>query len=124
VFGSEGASEAFERALWETVRQFGWRVHAYVIMSNHYVTEKGVGVLHGYNLSCFVVLMRFCMRHAEKTAIRGRGWALPRDQPGQLPSCGVWVRNKGSGCYIDTIFKMNLLALVLDFLGRIKSVVD
>ena len=36
VFGSEGASEAFERTLWETVGQFGWRVHAYVIMFNHY----------------------------------------------------------------------------------------
>lgn len=36
VFASEGAAEAFLRALWETVGQFGWRVHAYVVMSNHY----------------------------------------------------------------------------------------
>jgi REP element-mobilizing transposase RayT len=36
VFASDGAVEAFLRTLWETVRQFGWRVHAYVIMSNHY----------------------------------------------------------------------------------------
>ncbi len=36
VFGSVGAAEAFTAALAETCEQFGWRLHAYVIMRNHY----------------------------------------------------------------------------------------
>lgn len=36
VFGSVGAAQAFETALREAVKLFGWRVHAYVLMSNHY----------------------------------------------------------------------------------------
>ena len=29
-----GAAEAFERVLGESAERFGWRVHAYVIMSS------------------------------------------------------------------------------------------
>ena len=36
IFASEGAAEAFERTLKETAERFGWRIHAYVIMSNHF----------------------------------------------------------------------------------------
>jgi hypothetical protein len=36
VFGSVGAAQAFESALWEAVQLHGWRVHAYVLMTNHY----------------------------------------------------------------------------------------
>lgn len=36
VFSSQGAKVAFEKALVETLGQYGWRLHAYVIMSNHY----------------------------------------------------------------------------------------
>jgi REP element-mobilizing transposase RayT len=36
IFGTEGAKAAFEKALAETLGQYGWRLHAYVIMSNHY----------------------------------------------------------------------------------------
>lgn len=36
IFGSAGAKLAFEKALVETIPRFGWRLHAYVIMSNHY----------------------------------------------------------------------------------------
>jgi REP element-mobilizing transposase RayT len=36
VFGSVGAAQAFEKTLWEAVRLNGWRLHAYVLMSNHY----------------------------------------------------------------------------------------
>jgi Transposase and inactivated derivatives len=36
VFGTVGAAQAFETALWETVKQYGWRVHGYVLMTNHY----------------------------------------------------------------------------------------
>jgi REP element-mobilizing transposase RayT len=36
LFGGEGAAEAFERTLGEAAKRFGWRVHAYVVMSNHF----------------------------------------------------------------------------------------
>lgn len=36
LFHGEGAAEAFERTLGEAALRFSWRVHAYVIMSNHF----------------------------------------------------------------------------------------
>lgn len=36
LFGGEGAAEAFERTLGEAAKRYGWRVHAYVVMSNHF----------------------------------------------------------------------------------------
>jgi REP element-mobilizing transposase RayT len=36
VFAPQGAAEAFERCLGETGARFGWRVHAFVIMRNHF----------------------------------------------------------------------------------------
>lgn len=36
LFASEGAAEAFERVLAGTAERFGWRIHAYVVMSNHF----------------------------------------------------------------------------------------
>jgi putative transposase len=36
LFTEQGAAEAFERALSEAAGKFGWRVHAYVVMSNHF----------------------------------------------------------------------------------------
>lgn len=36
VFGTDGAKEAFETCLWEAAGKASWRVHAYVIMRNHY----------------------------------------------------------------------------------------
>jgi len=36
LFKGRGAAEAFERTLGETATQFGWRIHAYVVMSNHF----------------------------------------------------------------------------------------
>jgi REP element-mobilizing transposase RayT len=36
VFSSVGAAAAFEQVLWATLRRFGWRLHAYVLMTNHY----------------------------------------------------------------------------------------
>lgn len=36
LFGGEGAAEAFERTLGEAAKRFGWRIHAYVVMSNHF----------------------------------------------------------------------------------------
>ena len=36
VFGSVGAAQAFTEALGEACEQFGWCLHSYVIMRNHY----------------------------------------------------------------------------------------
>jgi REP element-mobilizing transposase RayT len=36
LFTGVGAAEAFERTLGEAAERFGWRVHAYVVMSNHF----------------------------------------------------------------------------------------
>ena len=36
LFAGKGAAEAFERALFEVVEKFGWRLHAFVIMRNHF----------------------------------------------------------------------------------------
>ena len=36
VFASDGAALAFERALAEATRRYRWRVHAYVVLSNHF----------------------------------------------------------------------------------------
>jgi len=36
LFTGNGAAEAFERCLDEAAQRFGWRVHAYVVMSNHF----------------------------------------------------------------------------------------
>ncbi len=36
LFEEMGAAEAFERTLNETAQRFGWRVHAYVVMRNHF----------------------------------------------------------------------------------------
>jgi REP element-mobilizing transposase RayT len=36
LFTGKGSAEAFERTLGEAAARFGWRVHAYVVMSNHF----------------------------------------------------------------------------------------
>lgn len=36
LFEDAGAAEAFERTLGEAAERFGWRIHAYVVMSNHF----------------------------------------------------------------------------------------
>lgn len=36
LFGTVGAKRAFETTLWEACTAYGWRLHAHVIMSNHY----------------------------------------------------------------------------------------
>ena len=36
VFEAKGAAEAFEHCLGETCGRFGWVVHAYVVMRNHF----------------------------------------------------------------------------------------
>jgi REP element-mobilizing transposase RayT len=39
LFSGRGAAEAFERALGEAALRFGWRVHAYVVMSNLFTSR-------------------------------------------------------------------------------------
>jgi formylglycine-generating enzyme required for sulfatase activity/REP element-mobilizing transposase RayT len=41
VFETEGAAQAFVRALREAAGQYGWQVHAYVVMRNHYHVALG-----------------------------------------------------------------------------------
>jgi putative transposase len=36
VFANEGSGKAFETCLWEACEKTGWRLHAYVIMRNHF----------------------------------------------------------------------------------------
>lgn len=36
LFAHDGATPAFERCLGETCTRFGWRIHAFVIMRNHF----------------------------------------------------------------------------------------
>jgi putative transposase len=36
LFAGEGSAAAFERVLFEASERFGWRLHAFVIMRNHY----------------------------------------------------------------------------------------
>ena len=43
LFTGKGAAEAFERTLDEAARRFGWAVHAYVVMSNHYHLAVEIG---------------------------------------------------------------------------------
>jgi REP element-mobilizing transposase RayT len=36
LFAGKGAAEAFQRCLFEAAERFGWRLHAFVIMRNHF----------------------------------------------------------------------------------------
>jgi putative transposase len=36
LFAGKGAAESFQRCLGESAVRFGWRVHAFVIMRNHF----------------------------------------------------------------------------------------
>ena len=36
LFIGEGAAEEFERTLGEAAVRYGWRMHAYVVMRNHF----------------------------------------------------------------------------------------
>ena len=36
LFAAKGAAEAFQRCLFEAAARFGWRLHAFIIMRNHF----------------------------------------------------------------------------------------
>jgi REP element-mobilizing transposase RayT len=36
IFGEEGSAQAFMNTLYAAVEQYGWKLHAYVLMRNHY----------------------------------------------------------------------------------------
>ena len=42
LFGQGGGAEAFERTLAEAAERFGWGVHAYVVMRNHFHLAIGL----------------------------------------------------------------------------------
>jgi REP element-mobilizing transposase RayT len=49
VFETPGAAQAWVHVLSETTALYGWRVHAYVVMRNHYhlAVETPVALPHG-----------------------------------------------------------------------------
>jgi REP element-mobilizing transposase RayT len=71
LFEGQGAAEAFERVLAEAALRFGWRVHAYVVMSNHFhlaveLTEpnlsEGMKWLQGTWIRRYNAFRRLCGR--------------------------------------------------------------
>jgi REP element-mobilizing transposase RayT len=36
LFAAKGAAESFQKCLFETAKSFGWRIHAFAIMRNHF----------------------------------------------------------------------------------------
>jgi REP element-mobilizing transposase RayT len=43
LFEGQGAAEAFERTLGEAAERFGWEIHAYVVMRNHFHLAVRIG---------------------------------------------------------------------------------
>jgi putative transposase len=48
LFLSENTGKAFERTIFEAAERCGWKLHAYVIMSNHY--HLAIGPKKGFNV--------------------------------------------------------------------------
>lgn len=62
VFASAGAAQAFERALAEATRRYRWRVHAYMVLSNHFhvaLETPDPNLTDGMHW----LLTTFCSRH-------------------------------------------------------------
>ncbi|HRJ46890.1 MAG TPA: transposase [Opitutaceae bacterium] len=81
VFGSVGAAQAFETTLRETVERFGWRVHAYVLMTNHYhlaLETPQPNLVDGMHWLQSTFATRFNRFRAERGHLfQGRYQALP-----------------------------------------------
>lgn len=88
VFGSVGAAQAFEITLWETVERFGWKVHAYVLMTNHYhlaletPRPNLVGGMHWLQSTFATRFNRF--RSERGHLFQGRYQALPIEDTAAL----------------------------------------
>ncbi len=81
VFGSVGAAQAFETTLRETVERFGWKVHAYVLMTNHYhlaLETPEPNLVDGMHWLQSTFATRFNRFRAERGHLfQGRYQALP-----------------------------------------------
>ena len=80
VFGSVGAAIAFEKTLGETCELFGWRLHAFVVMRNHYhlaLTTPQPNLVEGMHWLQGTFASRFNRRRAEHGHLfQGRYQAL------------------------------------------------
>jgi putative transposase len=81
VFGSVGAAQAFETALQQVVTKFGWRLHAYVLMTNHYhlaLETPKPNLVDGMHWLQSTFAIRFNRFRSERGHVfQGRYQALP-----------------------------------------------
>jgi putative transposase len=81
LFESAGAAQAFERALGEACRSFGWVVHAFVIMRNHFhvaMTTRDPNLVEGMHWLQSTFAVRFNRFRAENGHVfQGRYRAIP-----------------------------------------------
>jgi REP element-mobilizing transposase RayT len=95
VFAPRGSAEAFERCLWETCERFAWRLHAFVIMRNHFhlavetpEPNLSVGMKHLQGTWA----NRFNRFHGEKgRPFQGRFKALPVEEGGALAQVANYI---------------------------------
>jgi REP element-mobilizing transposase RayT len=80
VFGTAGAAQAFEAALGEAAALHGWRLHAHVVMSNHYhvaVETPRANLVEGMHWLQSTFATRFNrLRQARGHLFQGRYQAL------------------------------------------------
>jgi putative transposase len=80
VFGTVGAAQAFEQAVLEACDLHGWRLHAHVVMSNHYhlaVTTPRANLVEGMHWLQSTFATRFNrLRQARGHLFQGRYQAL------------------------------------------------
>ncbi len=80
VFGTVGAAQAFEQVVLEACTLHGWRLHAYVVMSNHYhlaVATPRANLVEGMHWLQSTYATRFNrLRQARGHLFQGRYQAL------------------------------------------------
>jgi REP element-mobilizing transposase RayT len=80
VFGTVGAAQAFEQVVGEACELHGWRLHAYVVMSNHYhlaVETPRANLVEGMHWLQSTFATRFNrLRQARGHLFQGRYQAL------------------------------------------------
>jgi REP element-mobilizing transposase RayT len=88
VFGSVGAAQAFETALREAVKLSGWKLHGYVLMTNHYhlaLETPKPNLVDGMHWLQSTFATRFNRFRAERGHLfQGRYQALPIEDAAAL----------------------------------------
>ncbi len=88
VFGTVGAAQAFETSLREGVARFCWRVHGYVLMTNHYhlaLETPQPNLVAGMHWLQSTFATRFNRLRGERGHLfQGRYQALPIEDPAAL----------------------------------------